>query len=111
MAFTIAHRRLTDDRRRRGRRPILADRDPVEEAPGGDAEEEAMRRLGTDQVRQLCDRLTPEQRNVLLLRMVAGLSIEETAEALDKTATAVKALQRRALAAVRRIFDQEGISP
>lgn len=110
--FTIAHRRVIDDRRRQGRRPQPADHDSalLSEQPGGDAEDDALCRLSTHRVRDLCESLMPDQRDVLLLRMVAGLSIEETAEALGKTQTAVKALQRRAVGALRRSFEREGIS-
>jgi len=110
--FTIAHRRLIDERRRRGRRPSLAEGDPATapERRGGDVEEEALRRLSVDRVRQLCEQLAPDQRDVLLLRMVSGLSIEQAAEALGKSPTAVKALQRRAVGAVRRRFEREGVS-
>jgi RNA polymerase sigma factor (sigma-70 family) len=116
--FTIAHRRLTDERRRLGRRPPIADRPLIAdrdvagapEAAGGDVEEDALRSLSLQRVRRLCDRLAPDQRDVLVLRMVSALSIEQTAEALGKSPTAVKALQRRALGAVRRIFEAEGVS-
>lgn len=110
--FTIAHRRLTDERRRLGRRPPMSDQDisVASQPSGGDVEEEALRRLGTERVRGLCERLAPDQRDVVLLRMVSGLSIEQTAEALGKSPTAVKALQRRALAALRRAFEREGVS-
>lgn len=113
--FTIAHRRLVDDWRRRGRRPSLADggddggHRPVE-APGGDVEEEALRRLSEERVRRMCDRLAPDQRDVLLLRMVAGMSLDQTAEALGKTTIAVKALQHRGVAALRRHLEREGVS-
>lgn len=110
--FTIAHHRLTDERRRLGRRPRMADKDVTSapQATGGDVEDEALRRLSTERVRRLCERLAPDQRDVLLLRMVSGLSIEQSAEALGKSPTAVKALQRRALTAVRRTFEREGVS-
>ncbi len=110
--FTIAHRRLTDERRHLGRRPQRGGQDVSSAADpsGGDVEEEALRRLATERVRHLCERLAPDQRDVLLLRMVSGFSIEQTAETLGKSPTAVKALQRRALAAVRRAFDREGVS-
>jgi RNA polymerase sigma factor (sigma-70 family) len=110
--FTIAHRRLTDERRHLGRRPRLADRDvsAAPDHPGGDVEEEAMRRLSVERVRRLCDRLAPDQRDVLMLRMVSGVSIEQAAEALGKSPTAIKALQRRAVAAVRRGLEREGVS-
>jgi len=110
--FTIAHRRLIDERRRGGRRPAVVDRDPavLPESQGGDVEEEALRRLSAERVRQLCEGLAPDQRDVLLLRMVSGLSIEQAAEALGKSPTAIKALQRRAVGALRRTFEREGVS-
>ena len=109
--FTIAHRRLTDDRRRRSRRPTLADGGLDERAePRGDVEEEALLRLSTDRVRTLADRLAPDQRDVVLLRMVSGRTVEQVAEALGKSPTAVQALQRPALGALRRLFDRPGVS-
>lgn len=110
--FTIAHRRLTDERRRRGRRPQIAGRD-VADAPdalGGDVEDEALRRMSVERVVQLCGDLSPDQRDVLLLRMVSALPVDAVAEALGKSPTAVKALQRRALGAVRRAYEREGVS-
>ena len=111
--FTIAHNRLVDERRARMRRPLAVEQDGAEAAStqaGGDVEEEALRRLSTERVRGLCDRLVPDQRDVLLLRMVGGLSLEQTAEALDKTEGAVKALQHRAVGALRRLMEREGVS-
>jgi RNA polymerase sigma-70 factor (ECF subfamily) len=46
--------------------------------------------------------LSEDQRTVLLLRIVGDLSIEDVAKALGKRPGAVKALQRRGLAAVKR---------
>ena len=111
--FTIAHNRLVDERRARLRRPLAVEHDGTEAAPegkGGDVEEEALRRLSTERVRALCERLVPDQRDVLLLRMVGGLSLEQTAEALGKTEGAVKALQHRAVGALRRLIEREGVS-
>lgn len=110
--FTIAHRRLVDDRRRRGRRPQAAGETeaPAGDHPGGDVEDEAMRALSSERVRSLCDLLPPDQRAVVLLRMMGSLSIEDTAVALGKTQTAVKALQRRAIGGLRRIIEREGVS-
>jgi RNA polymerase sigma-70 factor (ECF subfamily) len=45
--------------------------------------------------------LEPGQRDVLSLRFLSGLSLRDTALALGKTEDAVKALQRRGLAALR----------
>jgi RNA polymerase sigma factor (sigma-70 family) len=113
--FTIAHRRLLDERRRRARRPppeSLTDRaDALErESPAADDVEGAIdRSLGAERVRALCDRLVPDQRDVLMLRLLGDLSIEQIAGALGKTNGAVKALQRRGLAAVGRLLEREGV--
>ena len=108
--FTIAHRRLTDARRQAGRRPPPAwGVEPDDGPPGPSAEQEALRRLSAERVRDLCEQLVPDQRDVLLLRLVGGLTVEEAAAALGKSEGAVKALQRRALVAARRIVDREGV--
>lgn len=109
--FTIAHRRLLDERRRAGRRPQMAHEQANDQAhAGGDVEDEAVRRLSVERVRTLCDRLAPDQRDVLLLRMLSAMTVEQTAEALGKSPAAVKALQRRALGAIRRLIEREGVS-
>jgi len=91
--FTIARRRLVDDRRR-GRRPFpVEDRaDAPREHSGGDVGEQAL---------AVCARLRDDQRDVLLLRILADLDIEQVAAVMGKTAPAVKALQRHALATLR----------
>jgi len=108
--FTIAHRRLIDERRRLGRRPMLADGELDANVRGGDAEDDALRSAGTERVRDLLGRLAPDQRDVLLLRILADLSVDQTAEALNKTPGAVKALQRRGLATLRREISTQGVS-
>lgn len=107
--FTIAHRRLLDARRAAARRPV---EQPLEEAADGvepGPEPEVLRRLAEERVRALCGRLVEDQRDVLLLRLVAGVTIEEVAGTLDKSPGAVKALQRRGLAALRKILETEGV--
>lgn len=55
-----------------------------------------------DSVRELLACLTDAQRDVVLLRFVADLSLGAVARALNRPVGAVKALQRRALATLRR---------
>ena len=102
--FTIGRRRLVDDWRRRGRRPPLADdgADVLREYSGGDVEEDALARMSSRTVHELCARLSDDQRDVLLLRILADLTVEQVAAVLDKTVPAVKALQRRGLTTLRR---------
>ena len=110
--FTIAHSRLIDERRRTARRPQLAgDSSDVHfDRAGGDAEDDALARLSAQRVQALCERLVPDQRDVLLLRLMAGLTIEAIAEALGKSEGAVKALQRRGLANLRKILERDPVS-
>jgi RNA polymerase sigma factor (sigma-70 family) len=111
--FVIAHRRLQDERRRRTRRPAVTDdgfdggRDDT--ISGGDVEDDALRSMATERVEAICARLVPDQRDVLLLRIVADLTIDQVAEVLDKSPGAIKQLQRRAFEAVRRLVAREGI--
>jgi RNA polymerase sigma-70 factor (ECF subfamily) len=46
--------------------------------------------------------LNDQQRQVILLRFVEGLSIAETAQIMDKSEGAIKALQHRSLESLRR---------
>jgi RNA polymerase sigma factor (sigma-70 family) len=109
--FTIAHHRLIDSRRYSGRRPVEPVAEPPE-PPGAadDAAEEALARIGADEVRRVLEALTAEQRAVLLLRVLGELTVEEVAGAIDKQPGAVKALQRRGLASVRRELARKGVT-
>lgn len=100
--FTIAHRRLVDDWRRRGRRPQTTD-DPGDLAvhPGGDVEDDALERIGAGAVEQMCAGLPADQRAVLLLRILADLTVEQVAQVMGRSTASVKALQRRGLRALR----------
>jgi RNA polymerase sigma-70 factor (ECF subfamily) len=100
--FTIAHRRLVDDWRKRSRRPQVAD-DPgdLTELYGGDVEDDALTDLGTDNVHRMCAELPDDQRSVLLLRNLADLTIEQVAQAMGRSVGATKALQRRGLRTLR----------
>ncbi len=109
--FVIAHRRLQDERRRRVRRPRGDTLDAAHEAVAAapDAEAEALRALSGARVREVCGRLAPDQREVLLLRIVADLTVDQVAEVVGKTPGAVKQLQRRGFDAIRRLVEREGV--
>ena len=54
------------------------------------------------------DKLTSRQRAVLILRFLEGYETNEVARILDTSVGAVKALQHRGLAAMRRHLRQAG---
>ncbi|HNB53512.1 MAG TPA: sigma-70 family RNA polymerase sigma factor, partial [Anaerolineales bacterium] len=60
-------------------------------------------------VHMALEKLTPDQQNILSLRFGSGYSLEETAEAIGKNVNAVKQLQFRALAALRRHLGEEPV--
>src|SRR3954465_11462731 len=105
--FTVAHHKMVDDLRRRSRRGESAAYDPAPD-PRADAPPEppAMGSLDDQKVDELLQTLSPDQREVLLMRVVADLSLEQTAAVLGKRVGAVKALQHRALASLRRVMEQ-----
>jgi RNA polymerase sigma factor (sigma-70 family) len=102
--FTIAHRRLVDDLRRRGRRPVEVAGGDLVERSGGEVDREALARIADASVRAAIGELPPDQRSVLLLRIIGDLTIEEIARAVGKRPGAVKALQRRGLQRLERAY-------
>ncbi|QZY28335.1 RNA polymerase sigma factor [Nocardioides coralli] len=100
--FTVARRRLVDELRRRSRRPVLAEWAEEDDTRLCEsAEHEALLRVEDRDVRDLLLLLSPDQREVLELRLLADLTVAQVAEVLGKPPGAVKALQRRGLAALR----------
>ena len=108
--FGIARNAAIDDARRRRRQPVESALDAESPAAGGDVETEALARLERERVHKLLDGLAPDQRDVLLLRVVGDLSVAQTAAVVGKSYEAVKALQRRGLASLQRALRaQEGV--
>jgi RNA polymerase sigma factor (sigma-70 family) len=109
--FTIAYRRLADHRRAAGRRPVVW---PLGDSPdladlAVDVEADVDRLLGTRRVRALCDRLPAGQRDVLLLRLVGKMTIDEIAQAIGRSPGAVKALQRRGLTTLTGVVARQDV--
>jgi RNA polymerase sigma-70 factor (ECF subfamily) len=110
--FTIAHHRVADHWRRASRAVATEPYDPLaDERTVASAEAGALDSLGSQQVAALLAGLTEEQREVLSLRVVADLTVEQVAEVVGRSAGAVKALQRRALATLRRQIEGEEAVP
>lgn len=101
--LVIAHHRMLDDLRYRGRRPadatapedlpaVHTDDDPADVAVANDGAAGLLERL---------DVLSPDQRSVILLRVVADLDVDAVAEVLGKRPSAVTSLQHRAITKLR----------
>ena len=111
--FTIAHRRVVDHHRATARRPRLRslaraeghDHDgPVEVAASDDPAGEVLAALaGEDAVRRIVALLPKDQADIVLLRVVAGLPVEDVAAITGRRPGTVRVLQHRAL---RRLADR-----
>lgn len=110
--FSIAHHRLLDDSRYRSRRPVepVPNEALAQVIGAGDPEEEAIRALTVAKIKGLIELLPPDQQNVLLLRLLGQLTVAEVAEALGKRQGAVKALQRRGLAALNGMISKRSVT-
>ncbi|WP_367138737.1 RNA polymerase sigma factor ShbA [Saccharothrix sp. HUAS TT1] len=93
----IAARRVASARRAAARDPET----PVPVVPDEAAGEDPGERVLRGGVAALLEALPEKQREVVLLRVVSGLSTEETAAAVGSTPGAVRVAQRRALARLR----------
>ena len=106
--FVLAYKRLLVENRysTRRSRTVLADRvldhlrADVEVMGVVDAPEIP------GEVRRAFEILTPDQRDVLTLRIVAGLSVDQVAEVLNRGAKAVSDLQRQGMGRVRGQLDE-----
>ena len=107
--FTIAHRRLLDARRHRDRKPSEAHETTLLEAalpPADSAEPEALADLELDEVLALLDRITDDQREVLLLRLLGDMDVATVASVTGRTPDAVKALSKRGLDRLRTLLGE-----
>ena len=107
--YGIAAHKITDTFRAIGRNraePMadLPDRPVVRDGP----EHRLLATELTERLGSLLHRLTPRQREVLVLRIAVGMSAEETAVAVGSTPGAVRVTQHRALNRLRGIVTATG---
>lgn len=110
--FRSARNAIIDSWRRNSRQPIvfMSDDMIIDTGSADSAEAEVMQRLAYDKVMRVLSKLTEHQREVVFLRVLVGLSVEEVAQVVGKSSGSVKALQVRGLAALRREISREAVS-
>ena len=104
--MSITRNLVIDHFRRAGRspqEPLDLELISKEPSPEQVAEQAVLR----EQLRGALEHLTEEQRQVVVLRFVDGLSSQEVSHLLDKPEGAIRALQHRALASLRRFLQRE----
>lgn len=109
--YAIARNKLIDAHRAEQRRPQLSADEPAQDPiPAASAEDLALAGLGDRRAIELLADLSAAQQEVMILRVVNGLTLQETADAVRRPVTAVKRLQARGLAALRKKIFDEGVS-
>jgi RNA polymerase sigma-70 factor, ECF subfamily len=92
---------------RHWRRRKVEERNPPQSvAEEEDPEELAIGRLESAMLWDCVNALSPEHRQVLLLRVVAGLRAREVGDIMNRTEEAVRSLQLRALSALRSLWKE-----
>lgn len=101
--FGIAAHKVADALRRAHRKDVPTDDVPerADDAPG--PEESALRGAEAERARALLSELPEQQRRLLVMRVIAGLSADETGHVLGMSPGAVRVAQHRALARLRKV--------
>lgn len=108
--YRIAANKVADVQRGVLRAAVPTDDVPDREDPNVGPEDLAVILDQTGRMRELLDRLSPQHREIVTLRVAVGMSAEETAQALGMTAGAVRVAQHRALARLRKMITPEDAS-
>ncbi len=105
--YRIAHNWITDIYRREH---VLQVDLSEHFADGADLPEQLVdQRIRQERLRQVLRRLTPDQRQVIVLKFVEGCDNETVAAALNKPVGAIKSLQHRALQSLKRLLANEDV--
>ena len=106
--YRIVHNLITDRYRRKPQLDMPLD-EMLEACQESDPLHSAALNMAQERARAALRLLTADQRLVITLKYFEGLSNEEVAAALDKPIGAVKSLQHRGLAALRRMLVVEQV--
>ena len=101
--YRIAHNWITDQYRRQP--PIAEDvNQDLLSTPNGNPQQIGEQNIEQERVRQALMELTPDQRQVIVMKYLEGWSNQEVARIVGKPVGAVKSLQHRAINALQRIL-------
>jgi RNA polymerase sigma-70 factor (ECF subfamily) len=111
LTFTIARARMVDQLRARGRVGPMSPYDTAtDQRAVPSAEDEAHAAISLARVHAVLNVLPEDQREVLTLRVVADLSIEQVADVMGRSQGAIKQLQRRGMLALRAALDERRVT-
>jgi RNA polymerase sigma-70 factor (ECF subfamily) len=111
--FTTARRRAIDAGRHRARanqREVAWGQWQVETL-GGDPADGVTERLDTEAALRLVGQLSPLQAEVIVLRVVTGLPVDEVARVVGRSPGAVRVAAHRGLRRLEQILTTQGVTP
>jgi len=100
--YRVAYNLAMDQHRQRPAAGIVSLEPDLDQADEADTEADSEQRFAQEKVRAALAQLTPEQQNVVVLKFMEGYSNAEVGALMNKPEGAVKSLQHRALAALKR---------
>ncbi len=103
--FRVARNKVYDHYGKKKQFPTDTLEDWVPASSEHDPEIEFLQSMRVDHVRRAMNMLVAEQQEVLILRFGQGLNLQETADLMDKSISAIKSLQFRSVETLRMILD------
>lgn len=107
--FRIARNKIIDDARKQSRRPVGVELEETHAESVISTDNEIEATLSSDRVVALLDHLTAVQRDVVIMRVLLGMSHQEIGDAIGKRTGASRAIYHRALASLKESLES-GIS-
>ena len=105
--FTVARHRLLDWNRQLQKERVVPVSNLADRSSGDDPAVLVVEAEATDKAVAIINQLPPAQAEVLLLRLIAGLDVAETATALGQRSGTVRVLQHRALRSLAEALERE----
>ncbi len=107
--YRIAHNQVVDYLRKKTRHASVPLDESISRADAdSDPKHVTERKMEIEELVVATKKLTTAQQEVISLRFAGELSIAEVARVMGKSEGAVKSLQHRALASLRRLLEKEG---
>ena len=103
--FRVARNKIYDHYGEKKQFPVTTLDEWIPASSEDNPETEFMRSARVEHARTALQKLVAEQQEVLILRFGQDLSLEETADLMNKSVSAVKSLQFRAVERLRQLLD------
>jgi RNA polymerase sigma-70 factor, ECF subfamily len=102
--FQIAHNLLNDHYRKNNGKSYVQLEENFMEDPLNNHSRPVEQSLNAVTLKQALEALSGDQRDVIVLRFITGMPINQVAQTLNRSEDSVKALQRRALLSLRSVL-------